>query len=279
MEKNENMLVFLSEKYTKIYIYYLKSQTIQTIKIKDKIKASNFSLIKVGDFIYCIGGTTLFGFTDMNICISIKNQANIITNYSLPSPMVGMALVSLNNNFIYAIGGYNKNYSSECLKFDINNNIWRKIKNLPVTRTAMSACLLNSRIICAFGGYTKEHLHYKNAVFFYDTTDEENEWTFQKFYNQNEGISFDMFQPSIQISPKEIIILGNNNFNFSNNSYMLDVVNSSTFIINQNFTMKNDIAELYKGDIYAINFENKFLMKYSHFYKKWKQLKKSIEFS
>ena len=133
--------------------------------------------------LYIIGGfahqDAYDSFTIMNIYEKnlVEDRSKLRIHRHLPNPVYGCAAVII-NNFIFIFGGKctKKEFTSLCHRYDISNNTWLVLNEMPGNRFKPTAAVFGQNII-VIGGDSVDHtnrLCTEKTVLCYDIA--KNEW-------------------------------------------------------------------------------------------------------
>ena len=161
----KEILLAKNYKYNMIYYDINKNETIIIEKKLDKIKnLIGMSELNLNNNLYICGNSYLDPESDQGSFLFELNPINPQTKYLKNSRYTHYypALISIKDKYIYCIGGKNQFH---CEMYDLIENKWSPLPNLPEERYLCTLCYDNSKnIVYLFGGMNEKNKIHKNKL-------------------------------------------------------------------------------------------------------------------
>lgn len=163
-------LISIRCKYNMIFYDINKNQSIlMERKLESKRTLEGMSELNFNNNLYICGSSNDIPDNNQGSCLFELNPLNPVTKI-LPNAKYSHyypALISIKNKYIYCIGGKQQHH---CESYDLENNEWSPLPNLPDERYLCTLCYDNmNNIVYLFGGINyKNHLHKNKLSIEYD---------------------------------------------------------------------------------------------------------------
>ncbi len=207
---NANYGIFIDDRA--IHLLYAPSY-VKTVPLADSVM--NSEVVQAKNCVYLVGGNCgKWDSKHLNTTFAFYLAGGVSSSGSSLVPKASMmharawhGLVTLQDQYVYAIGGYNDSASTlnSCERYIIEKDKWIKVPSLKKRRWGLSATLFNNQTIYAFFGVDGKTLSMDIEAL--DCMNEDSGWILA--YNPDKHSPyFRRCHASFQSSNTEILIFG-----------------------------------------------------------------------